>query len=113
MSSTDNFTFWDIILAEYTFTDNSQSKLRPVLVLFKDFEDITVLKITSQIQELDDFTLLLEPDEENKIKITSYIKIKKITTFHERLFLKKKIWTISKEQKEILREKIINLYKSL
>jgi hypothetical protein len=60
-------------------------------VLFKDFEDITVLKITSQIQELDDFTLLLEPDEENKIKITSYIKIKKITTFHERLFLKKKI----------------------
>ena len=48
MKNTDNFTFWDIILAEYNFTDNSNSKLRPILVLFKDWEDITILKITSQ-----------------------------------------------------------------
>jgi hypothetical protein len=113
MKTTDNFTFWDIILAEYNFTDNSNSKLRPVLVLFKDWKDITVLKITSQKQNLDDFTISLEPDEENKIKIISYLKIKKITTFHESLFLGKKIWNISQKQKIFLKEKLSNFFINL
>ncbi|USN57741.1 MAG: type II toxin-antitoxin system PemK/MazF family toxin [Candidatus Peribacteria bacterium] len=91
MKSIDNFTFGDIILADYVFSDNSDSKLRPVLVLFRDGDDYTVMKITSKYQQNDDFTISLEPDTINNIKMLSYIKIKKITTFHKSLFLEKKI----------------------
>ncbi len=113
MKNTDNFIFWDIILAEYIFSDNSNSKLRPVLVLFKEADDYTVLKITSQWQNIDNFTIVLEPNNENKIKITSYLKVKKINSFHEKLFKEKKIWNISNKQKEILKSKLSNLFNNL
>jgi len=64
MKNIDNCCFGDIILADYTFSDGTGSKLRPVLVLFRDREDITVLKMTSQ-QITGDDVLFLEPNVEN------------------------------------------------
>lgn len=113
MKSTDKFIFWDIILAEYVFSDNSGSKLRPVLVLFCDWEDYTVLKITSQERTLDNHTIVIEPDSFNGIKIKSFIKIKRINSFHESLFLNKKIWSISSELKTFLKEKLKDLMDNL
>lgn len=81
MRTTDNFSFGDIVLADIEFTDKSGSKLRPVLVLYKNREDITVLKMTSQHISWDKLTIPI--DDYNKLREETTIDLTKVITFHE------------------------------
>lgn len=97
MKNIDNFTFWDIALANVIFTDGSDSKLRPVLILYANGNDYTILKMSSQNMIGD--VLSIEPDALNNLKITTGIDLKKISSFDSSLFLKK-IWSLDNQDKE-------------
>lgn len=106
MKNTGSYCFWDIILADYKFTEWTGSKLRPVVVLFRDREDYTVLKMTTQDTQTKD-SLTLGPDDDNCLKVVTYIKMDKINTFHESLFLRK-IGHINATQKKSVKNYLIN-----
>ena len=97
MKITDKRTFGDILLAELTFTDWSWSKLRPVLVLYRNWDDYTILKISSQ--QLSWATLPLPIDANNNLKADSTIDLLKVSTYHSTLFFKK-LGEITPHQKE-------------
>lgn len=111
MKNTDSFCFWEIILAEYDFSDGSGSKLRPVFVLFREREDYTILKMTSQPTNWAD-VLTIEPSEENGLRWRTCLRMQKINTFHETLFTRK-IWQVSDEEKEKVKEYLLKFIKNL
>ena len=102
MRNTGKYVFWDIILVEYEFAEWTGSKLRPVVVLFRDMDDYTILKMTTKGSESND-ALALVPDDENCLKSPTYIKMGKINTFHETLFLKR-IGKISSAQRATVKK---------
>jgi hypothetical protein len=112
MKNTDNFTFWDIVLADYDFSDWSGSKIRPVLVLFRDREDYTILKMTGQYTSWED-VIVFEPTEENRLKGTTYLRMQKINTFHETLFLPRKLWVIRAKEKDEIKAYLVGFIGSL
>lgn len=101
MKTVDKRCFGDIILADVLFTDGQWSKLRPVLVLYNNEEDYTILKISSQSLSWD--IIRLPMDDGNNLRADSMIDLKKISTFHETLFVKKR-WTITQEQKILVQQ---------
>lgn len=111
MKITDNLSFWDILLVDYEFSDGKWSKLRPTLFLFSEKEDYTILKMTSQ-EDNTNFSIAIYPSQENSLRSTTYVKIKKITTFHESLFYKK-IWSLSLSQKKQVKSLLENIFHSL
>jgi mRNA interferase MazF len=111
MRNIDNYCFWDIILAEYSFSDWSWSKLRPVFVLFRDKEDYTVLKMTSQTSSWND-VIMLQPNPQNGLKWTTYLRMQKINTFHETLFIKK-IWIVSEKERQEIKDYWLKFVKNL
>ena len=68
MKNIDNAQFGDILLAEIIFSDNSGSKIRPVVFLYAEGEDYTVLKITSQGMSQYDAVLQITPNIQNQLK---------------------------------------------
>ncbi len=111
MKNTDKLCFWDIILADYSFSDGSGSKLRPVFVLFCEREDYTILKMTGQSIPWDD-VLVINPDGQNGLKGKTYLRMQKINTFHETLFTKK-IGQVSEIQKKQVKEYLLRFIKNL
>lgn len=106
------FSFGDIILIDFPFTDFEQTKKRPALILQKELEDVLVVFISSQLGKKSDFDILLLKDQENNLMVDSLLKTKKITVLHTDLIYKK-IGTISAEQKQIVKEKLIRFIHSL
>jgi mRNA interferase MazF len=85
----------DIILIPFPFTDLSQSKVRPCLLLTSDKQDITIVFITS-IKPKGDLSIEILPSSTNGIKVKSYIRYTKIATLDSQLNIGK-IGTIEKE----------------
>ncbi len=112
MRNIDSFAFGDIVLLDYEFTDGSWSKLRPVLVLFIEWEDITVLKMTTQEKDQKD-ALKIEPNNQNRLKASTYICMKKISTFHETLFLSRKLWAINPTEKFHIKKYVSEMIENL
>ncbi len=103
MMSIDNFTFWDIVSAEIPFTDWTNTKIRPVLILYKDKEDYLVLRISSILPSMEDLDIKLVPNSENNLKTESIIKLKKIGLFNKYV-LRKKIGILNWFQKDIVKK---------
>jgi hypothetical protein len=62
----NNCKFGDILLANLPFSEDPSSyKKRPVLVLKKNKHDYLVAKITSQLQNIEDYDVELHPDNGN------------------------------------------------
>ena len=75
----------DIVLITFPFTDLSGSKLRPAVILTQTTLDLTVSFITTQIQWLEQFDVLLAPNKLNGLKATSIIRTSKIATLDKSL----------------------------
>ena len=67
----------DIVLVSFPFTDMTERKLRPAVVLFETESDFTACFITSQIER--------KEATENRLKIYSLIRVAKIATFDKQI----------------------------
>ncbi len=76
----------DIILIPFPFTDLSNNKLRPCVVLAKDKDDMIVVFITSQKPKGANF-LEITPTKDNGIKVKSFIRYTKIATLEQAMSL--------------------------
>ncbi|MCW5911528.1 MAG: type II toxin-antitoxin system PemK/MazF family toxin [Cyclobacteriaceae bacterium] len=70
----------DIVLLPFPFTDLSNSKLRPAVILVVSEQDVVVAFITSQIKWNLVYAVTLSPSLENGLKVESYIRLNKLAT---------------------------------
>jgi len=86
----------DVILATVQFTDTSEIKKRPALVLFEEHDNVVVAGITSNL-EMDGISLTRK---EGAIK-DSVIKLNYIFTISNAM-VEKILFSISKEKKKMV-----------
>ena len=86
----------DIVLAEFPFTDLSQKKLRPALVLWASstIDEITIGFISSQNVtsiSLDEFALNVSAPEftSTGLKVSSQVRVTRIVSLEQRLILRR------------------------
>lgn len=75
----------DIVLITFPFTDLSDSKLRPAVVLVDTPLDMTVCFITTQVGWQETTDVLLQPNATNGLRKTSLIRTSKIATLDKSL----------------------------
>ena len=95
----------DVILAQIQFTDTFEVKIRPAVVLFEEFDNIIVAGITSNTK-MDGLRLT---KKEGAIK-ESVIKLNYIFTISTKM-IKKMLFSLSKEKKEMLVNEIVKRLK--
>ena len=102
----------DIILVPFPFTDLTELKTRPALVLISTELDVTVSFITSQIKWQESSDLRIEPDELNGLKKPSLIRLSKLATIEKKLVIGKLGMLMDSELKQVNREliKLFDLY---
>ncbi len=97
--------FGEVILAEVQFVDTFETKLRPALVLFEEFDNVVVMGITSNL-EMEGIKLT---KKEGAIK-DSVLKLNYIFTISEKM-IKKSLFSLSKEKKKIILDEIVKRLK--
>lgn len=104
----DAFTKGDIVLFPFPYTDLSQRKLRPCLVLSNEMkDDIILCQITSQRIQKDNYSIELRQNQiqESNLMIDSYIRVNMIFTSHKSQILKK----VGKIPDDIYKKVIFNI----
>ena len=93
----------DIVLVPFPFTDLSQTKLRPALVLWSDDKavDVTLCFISSQkVDRLSEYEFAIEDSDPQfpatGLKVTSKVRVTRIVTLERRL-LKRRLGKLSKQ----------------
>ena len=99
------YDFGTVILAEIQFTDTSEIKTRPAVILFEEHGNVVVAGITSNTK-MEGISLL---KKEGAIK-DSIIKLNYIFTISEKM-IKKVLFSLSNEKKKILSEELIRKLK--
>ena len=87
----------DIILIPFPFTDQSGSKVRPRVIVFKELEDVVVSFITSQLLVPNEFVVQLFPSSINNLRTSSVVVVSKLGTFHQSIVLGK-LGSVSQEE---------------
>jgi mRNA interferase MazF len=107
----------DIVLVQFPFSDLSQTKLRPALVLVvsKTIDEITLCFISSKkVQSLsfDEFAIIKSDEEfpQTGLKTNSKVRVTKIITLEHKLILRK-IGKLSKQQMNQLNQTLITAFK--
>lgn len=102
------FNQGDIVLIPYPYTDLSNTKKRPVVIISKDTinkQNFIVSKITSVIRN-DQFTFSIkDTDTETKLRFKSEVRTNEIFTVHKSLIIMN-ITSFEKEPLKQLTEKI-------
>ncbi|MCJ2542487.1 type II toxin-antitoxin system PemK/MazF family toxin [Thermostichus vulcanus] len=103
----------DIVLVPFPFTDLSQTKLRPAVILWVEpqGQDITLCFISSQnLERITPDELLLEIGDpeftQTGLKVTSKIKVTKIITL-ERQLLQRRLGSLGTQQIQRLNQILI------
>jgi len=97
--------FGSVILAEIQYPDTFEVKTRPALILFEEGGNIVVAGITSNLQ-MHGIPLT---KKEGALK-DSIIKLNYIFTISEKM-VKKFLFNISKEKKDLVKQKLIDKIK--
>lgn len=98
----------DIILINIPFTDLSESKLRPSLIVGKVHEDFLCCFLSSNIQAKNKHDILIEMDSKNNLKVDSVIKCGKLFTLHYSL-IKKKLGIVNQKIYNSVIQKIVKI----
>lgn len=101
MRSGIKFEFGDLVLAEVQYTDTFEVKTRPAVILFEEYGNVVVTGITSNLEMKG---ILISKKE--GLPRDSIIKTNYIFTISENM-IKKFLFKLSKEKKDILREELI------
>ncbi|KAA9346064.1 type II toxin-antitoxin system PemK/MazF family toxin [Adhaeribacter soli] len=110
-----SFQQGDIVWVDFPFTDGTQTKPRPALVIsnevVNDTGDYILIQITSKVKK-DGLSLELtsEDYQEAPLEIKSFIRFHKIFILNESLILSKKT-AITKTFKEKVIDSILSLLK--
>lgn len=106
----------DIVLIPVPYSDLTNKKQRPVLVISNDnynkmTEDLVVVAITSQLKDLD-YSVIIESKDlnEGELKVTSAIRADKVYTLSKDI-VRKKFGEVNSEVLEGVRTKINELLK--
>jgi mRNA interferase MazF len=84
---------WDILLCPFQFTNGQWSKHRPVVVLSQERDDYLVAAISTKIDQWWAFDIIIKPSEQNGLRKKSIIRLSKLFSFSEDVFVRQ-IWTI-------------------
>ncbi|HYM92972.1 MAG TPA: type II toxin-antitoxin system PemK/MazF family toxin, partial [Chitinophagaceae bacterium] len=79
----------DIILIPFPFTNLSDTKIRPCLVLIDAEYDVTVSFITTQTGWNDTASVVIKPTQSNGLKKESLIRLNKLATIDKELIIGK------------------------
>ncbi len=79
----------DIVLIPFPFTNLKGLKKRPAVILYIDNSDIVVTFITTKLKWNEQTDVLLEPNDNNKLKKTSLIRTNKLATLEIELIIGK------------------------
>ncbi len=109
---TTKFSFGDIVLVSFPFSDLTSFKRRPCLILKEHEQDVLVIFISSQLNKESGHDFILRRDNINNLAVDSVVKIWKINILHKSLILKK-IGFLSKDNKIVLKNKLINFFTKL
>ncbi|MFW5656121.1 MAG: type II toxin-antitoxin system PemK/MazF family toxin [Bacteroidota bacterium] len=77
----------DIVLIPFPFSDLTDNKNRPAIILIDSVDDVTICFITTQLKWQSDFDIILQPTKLNGLKKTSLIKLNKIATVDKELII--------------------------
>jgi len=109
----------DVVLALFPFTDFSQTKLRPAVVLWADAknQDITICFITSQdVVNVFSDELLLQPSDSEflstGLKVISKVRVTKIVTL-ERKMITRRLGKLGNDYISDLNAKMIQAFQLL
>lgn len=109
---TTKFSFGDIILVSFPFSDSTSFKRRPCVILKEHEQDVLVVFISSQLNQKSEHDFILDKDNANNLAVDSLVKIWKINVLHKSLIFKK-IGFLGKENKMALKSKLINFFTKL
>lgn len=98
----------DIILMNAPFTDLSDKKIRPALVLAKIQDDFLICFIGSKIKKSSPYDVFIKANETNKLRVDSMIKCSKIFTLHHTLS-KGALGVVSQKIYDAVIQKIIKI----
>ncbi|MFH1505920.1 MAG: type II toxin-antitoxin system PemK/MazF family toxin [archaeon] len=114
MTSGTSFEQREIVLTPFPFSDLSNIKQRPVLILSNNeynykTEDLLVCGLTSTLKDTE-YSVLIDNKnlEAGMIPLKSRIKVDKIFTLEQSLF-KKKLGKLDKETFEKVKEELMKL----
>lgn len=77
----------DIVLVSFPFTDFSDNKVRPALVLSVGTLDVIVAFISTQLHRKEQMDIELESSSDNRLKRESIIRVAKLVTIEKKLVL--------------------------
>jgi mRNA interferase MazF len=107
----------DIVLVPFPFTDLSQTKLRPAIVLWADSRnnDVTLCFISSQgVENLNEGEFRLNPTDEEfqgtGLKVASKVRVMRIATI-ERGLIARRLGKLGNRQTQQLNLALINAFK--
>ena len=100
----------DIVGVDFPFTDLTNSKLRPSVILLENRFDFVICFITSNLTIKETFDLVLSPNRSNGLKNQSLLKTNKIMTI-DKDAVKLKIGHLSNAEINLLNNNIVKLYK--
>ena len=103
------YSFSEIVLLEFPFTDGKNSKLRPAVVL-KDTEDsdIILARVTSQIKN-SEFDIEVKDWKHAGLMLPSIIRIHKIATLESEMIVKS-LGNLSNEDSTKLKQFLFKLF---
>ncbi|MEM1308297.1 MAG: type II toxin-antitoxin system PemK/MazF family toxin [Cyanobacteria bacterium P01_H01_bin.153] len=97
-----------VVLVNFPFTDLSQSKLRPAIVLWLDptGSDVVVCAITSQkVSSIDETEMLISDSDpefsQTGLRVTSKVRVTRIATLNRQLVIRK-LGDLGKQQHQQL-----------
>ena len=111
-----NYKSWDIVYIKFPFTDLTNYKLRPALIIsnnkFNSKNNVILLWIFWSIW-ISEFSLIIEDEDllEWKMKKQSFFRFQNIFTLDKKL-IERRVWILKKEKLKIIINKI-NSYISL
>ena len=102
----------EIILIPFPFTDLTDTKIRPCLVLIEAEYDVTVSFITTRTGKNDPASLKINPSIENGLKKKSLIRLNKMATIDKELVIGK-IGVLNKNELNVVNQKLIAVFQLL
>jgi len=106
----------DIVLVPFPFTDFSQTKLRPAVILWVDpqRQDVTLCFISSRNlnQKTNDEFIIYDSDPEftqTGLKVSSKVRVSRIITVEYKL-LQRRLGKLGKQQLQILDQTLVRAF---